>query len=44
MGEYDKLTGQPDGLVRYIYDNAWVYEGNWSDGQANGFGIMYWQN
>ena len=33
--------GQPEGLVRYIWADGTIYEGNFSKGRLDGFGVIY---
>ena len=39
-GQYNQ-NGEAEGLVRFIYPNGDVYEGEYSRGSYNGFGVLY---
>ena len=41
-GQYNIHTARPDGIVRAIFPNGRIYEGNMNkDCAANGFGVLY---
>ena len=41
IGQLNELT-KPEGIVRAIYDNGWIYEGNMTPNRKrNGWGICY---
>ena len=44
IGQYDE-NHKPDGLVRAVNKEGYVYEGNMTqDGERNGFGRLYHSN
>ena len=40
MGQYNR-KGEPEGLVRLVWPNGDMYEGQYAGGCYSGFGVLY---